>query len=104
VPKTKGALNLTPKDPSVEAPTHSGDKPGAFQIASIPLDPQKKCEQRWAARFSRPAGPIVAPKHRMGRQDQQFAGPGKADAEATLAEVSKPQPPGKRPDPDLAAA
>ena len=48
-PKPKGALNLTPKDPSVEAPTHSGDKPGAFQMASIPLDLQKRCEQRWAA-------------------------------------------------------
>jgi hypothetical protein len=71
-----------------------------FHMASIPLDLQKRCEQRWAARFSRP----VAPKHRMDSQDQQLAAPGKADAEAALAEMSKPELPGSRPDPDLAAA
>jgi hypothetical protein len=92
-PKPKGALNLTPKDPSVEAPSHSGDKPGAFQMAST-LDLQKRCEQRWAARFSRPAEPIVALKHRIERQDQELAATGEA------AEAS----PGRRPDPDLVAA
>jgi hypothetical protein len=69
-------------------------------MASIPLDLQKRCEQRWAARFSRP----VAQKHRMERQDQQLAAPGKADAEAALAGMSKPELPGRPPDPDLAAA
>jgi hypothetical protein len=82
----------------------SGEKARSFQMASIPLDLQKRCEQRWAARFSRPAEPIVALKHRIERQDPELAAPGDVDAEATLAEMSKPQPPGSRPDPDLAAA
>ena len=63
-------------------------------MASVPLDLQKKCEQRWAARFSRPAEPIVALKHRIERQGQELAATGEA------AEAS----PGRRPDPDLAAA
>ena len=45
-------------------------------MASVPLDLQKKCEQRWAARFSRPAEPIVALKHRIERQDQELAAKG----------------------------
>jgi hypothetical protein len=69
-------------------------------MASIPLDLQKRCEKRWAARFSRPE----APKRRMESQDQQPAALGKADAEAALAEMSKLELPGRRPDPDLAAA
>ena len=55
-------------------------------MASIPLDLQKRCEQRWAARFSRP----VAPKHRMESQDQQLRRTRQADEEAALAEISKP--------------
>jgi hypothetical protein len=72
----------------------SGEKARSFQMANIPLDLQKRCEQRWAARFSRPAEPIVALKHRIERQDQELAATGKADPGAS---------PG-RPDPDLAAA
>ena len=55
-------------------------------MASISLDLQKRCEQRWTARFSRPA---VALKHRIKRQDQQLAALAKADAEVALAEESQ---------------
>jgi hypothetical protein len=42
-------------------------------MASIPLDLQKRCEQRWAARFARPA-PLAAPKgHQPESQKQQLA-------------------------------
>jgi len=70
-------------------------------MANIPLDLQKRCEQRWAARFSRPD---VALKHQIKRQDQQLAALAKADAEAALAETPKSQSSRRRPDPDLAAA
>jgi hypothetical protein len=82
----------------------SGEKARSFQMASIPLDLQKRCEQRWAARFSRPAEPIVALKHRIERQDQELAALAKVDAEAALSETSKSQSSRKRPDPHLAAA
>jgi hypothetical protein len=69
-------------------------------MCDIPLDLQRRFEQRWAARFSRPA---VALKHQIKRQDQQLAALAKADAEAALAETSKSQSSRRRHD-DLAAA
>jgi len=39
-------------------------------MANIPLDLQKRYEQRWAARFSRP-GPTAPKKPRPERQQQQ---------------------------------
>jgi hypothetical protein len=47
-------------------------------MASVPLDLQKRCEQRWAARFARPA-PSAAPKgHQPESQNQQHATPAEA--------------------------
>ncbi len=43
-------------------------------MSSIPLDVERRFEQRWAARFSSPAAPQ---KHRLDRQSQQLALPGK---------------------------
>jgi hypothetical protein len=44
----------------------------------VPLDLQRKCEQRWAARFARPA-PSAAPKgHQPESQNQQLAAPAEA--------------------------
>ena len=46
-------------------------------MCDIPLDLQRKFEQRWAARFARPAPP-VAPKEELEGQDQPPATRGKA--------------------------
>jgi hypothetical protein len=47
-------------------------------MSIIPLDLQRRCEQRWAARFQRSVPPAAAPTHRLEKQDQQLAAPGKA--------------------------
>jgi hypothetical protein len=41
-------------------------------MSIIPLDLQRRCEQRWIARFARPVPP-VAPKQKLEGQDQQAA-------------------------------
>jgi hypothetical protein len=41
---------------------------------TVPLDLQRKCEQRWAARFRQPAEPPATPEHRFEKQDQQLTG------------------------------
>jgi hypothetical protein len=48
-------------------------------MSSIPLDLQRRFEQRWAARFARP-NPPTTPKHQFQRQDQELDTPGKAKA------------------------
>jgi hypothetical protein len=45
-------------------------KPGALVMCDIPLDLQRRFEQRWAARFSRPCPPTAPKKHELERQDQ----------------------------------
>jgi hypothetical protein len=42
----------------------------------IPLDIQRRCEQRWAARFLQPTP--NTPQRQFERQDQELATPGKA--------------------------
>ena len=44
-------------------------------MADIPLDLQRRFEERWAARFLRPAAPK---KQGLERQDQQLTEPGKS--------------------------
>jgi hypothetical protein len=43
-------------------------------MSIIPLDLQRRYEQRWAARFARPVPP-VASKQELEGQDQQLAAP-----------------------------
>jgi hypothetical protein len=43
-------------------------------MSIIPLDLQRRYEERWAARFARPVPP-VAPKQELEGQDQQLAAP-----------------------------
>jgi hypothetical protein len=53
---------------------------------SVPLDLQRKCEQRWLA--SRPA-PSAAPKeHRPKGHDQQLAASAKTEQITDLAEAA----------------
>ena len=51
-------------------------KPGA--VMNIPLDLQRRCEQRWASRFSRPI-PSAAPRNqRLVKESLQIAAPAKS--------------------------
>jgi hypothetical protein len=50
-------------------------KPGVPVMSNIPLDLERRCEQRWAARFCRPAPP-AAPQSQP--QQQQLSEPAKA--------------------------
>jgi hypothetical protein len=43
---------------------------------TVPLDLQRRSEQRWAARYRRPLEPAATPEHRLQKQDQQLAAPG----------------------------
>jgi hypothetical protein len=45
-------------------------------MGTVPLDLQRKCEQRWLARIARPAS--LAAAHRPKGQDQQLAASAKA--------------------------
>jgi hypothetical protein len=45
-----------------------------LDMADIPLDLQRRFEQRWAARFVRP---VALKKQELERQDQQLTEPGK---------------------------
>ena len=38
-------------------------------MCDIPLDVQRRLEQRWAARFSRPNPPTTPKKHELERED-----------------------------------
>jgi hypothetical protein len=53
------------------------DKP-ELVMSVIPLDFQKRCERRWAARFSQPVEPVASQKQEAERESQQIAGPDKA--------------------------
>ncbi len=52
-------------------------KRGVLVMGNIPLDLQRRFEQRWAARFYRPNPPTAPEKQELERQDQQLAMPGK---------------------------
>jgi hypothetical protein len=39
-------------------------------MSVIPLDLERRIEQRWAARFSRPAEPVTPQKYRPESQDK----------------------------------
>jgi hypothetical protein len=45
-------------------------------MSSIPLDLQRRCEQRWAARFSRSVEPVASRKQGPEKESQQIAAPG----------------------------
>ena len=56
---------------------------------TVPLDLQRRCEQRWAARYQRPLEPAATPEHRLQKQDQWPAPNGQdppfdSDASVTL--------------------
>jgi hypothetical protein len=52
-------------------------KPGVV-MSKIPLDVQRRCERRWAARFSQPTESVVPRNQRPERERQPIAGPDKS--------------------------
>jgi hypothetical protein len=42
---------------------------------TVPLDLQRRFEQRWAARYRRPLEPVATPEHRLKKHDQQLTAP-----------------------------
>ena len=55
-------------------------------MGNIPLDLQRRCEQRWAARFSRPVPPITSREHGPDRESQQIAASGTGKRKTRRAE------------------
>jgi hypothetical protein len=51
-------------------------------MSVIPLDLQRRFEQRWAARFARQVPPAATKKHGHEKQVQQFSAHGKAKSKA----------------------
>jgi hypothetical protein len=52
-------------------------------MSTIPLDLQRRYEQRWAARFSRSAAPVASQRQRPERKSQQIAAPARAKEKPT---------------------
>ena len=57
-------------------------------MSNIPLDLQRSCEQRWAARFARPIPPSTPHERRDEKPDQQSATLGKAKKKTRRAEAA----------------
>jgi len=57
-------------------------------MSIVPLDLQRRCEQRWAARFSRPLASAAPQQHGHEKQGQQLAALGKAKKKTRRAEAA----------------
>jgi hypothetical protein len=57
-------------------------------MSSIPLDLQRRFEQRWAARFSRPRPSDAPRKYQVERQSEQLAAPGETGPSGVSADPS----------------
>jgi hypothetical protein len=72
---------------SVDVVTLGQDRePGVPVMSNIPLDLQRNCEQRWAARFLRPLASATPQKHGRAKRDQ--ADPGKDKKKTRRAEAA----------------
>jgi hypothetical protein len=60
---------------------------------TVPLDLQRKCEQRWLARIARPASLAAPQEHRVKGQDQQLAASAKAKQITDQVEAAGSKPP-----------
>jgi hypothetical protein len=54
-------------------------------MSIIPLDLQRRCEQRWAARFSRLVEPVASRKRGSEMESRQIAAPGEGKRKTRLA-------------------
>jgi hypothetical protein len=61
-------------------------------MSIIPLDVQRRCERRWAARFSRPTESITPRNSRPKRESQQIAVPDKSERKTHRVEAAGLRP------------
>jgi hypothetical protein len=61
-------------------------------MSIIRLDHQRRCERRWAARFSRPTEAITARNQGPERKDQQSAGPDESKGKTRRVEAAASKP------------
>ncbi len=61
-------------------------------MRDVPLDLQRKLEQRWAARFRRPASPVAPQTHEYEKQDQQPAATRKSKRKTERVEAAGSRP------------
>jgi len=57
-------------------------------MSIIPLDVQRRCERRWAARFSVPTGSVTPRNQRPVRESKQIAGPDKSKTKTHQVEAA----------------
>ena len=57
-------------------------------MCDVPLDLQRRFEQRWAGRFARPAPPSAPHVHRPEKADQRLAESGKAKMQIRRTEAA----------------
>jgi hypothetical protein len=60
------------------------DNKSGAGVMSVPLDFQRKCEQRWRARIAQPAPSAASQSHQPEGQNQQLAAPAKANQKTDL--------------------
>ena len=61
-------------------------------MSITPLDVQRRCERRWAARFSRPMESVAPRNERPERESQQIAGPDKSKRKTRRVESTGLRP------------
>jgi hypothetical protein len=61
-------------------------------MSIIPMDVQRRCERRWAARFSRPTESVAPRNQRPKRESQQIAGPDKSKRKTHRVEAAGSRP------------
>ena len=61
-------------------------------MSIIPLDLQRRCERRWAARFSRPDGTVAPRNQRPERESPPIAGPNKSKSKTHRVEAAGSRP------------
>lgn len=60
--------------------------PGVSAMSSVPLHLERRCEQRWAARFVRQAPAPLSEKSEHKKHGQGLGAPAKAKRKTRLAE------------------
>jgi hypothetical protein len=61
-------------------------------MSIIPLDVQRRCERRGAARFSRPTESVAPRNQRPERESQQITGPDKSKRKTHRVEAAGSRP------------
>jgi hypothetical protein len=59
-------------------------------MSNIPLDLQRRCERRWAARFLRPLASAAPQKHGHAKRDQADPGKDKKTRQADVPDLTRP--------------